>query len=214
MTQTRIIISGTAYCIDMEHLCSGNDFKLITNNFDRKTIFDLCCMIRDITDRNYVIRAIDLSRQMHKCPQNDDDKYFSLLYKMNDLEKEYHEEKQMEQSKAEGENNSCKKLSKADEHCSESVERFTVTKIGFFFYFVLDALGIHLDNDDTKNCKQKAVKIFLARLSGYSIKSFDQKLIPDFKNKHNQNILYNLANGIEAFLPKISENIRKRLEDA
>ena len=214
MTQTRIIISGTAYCIDMEHLCSGNDFKLITNNFDRKTIFDLCCMIRDITDRKYVIRAIDLRRQMLNCPQNDEDKYFSLLNELFDLENEYREVKQMEQSKAEGENNSCKKLSKADEHCSESVERFTVSKIGYFFYFVLDALGIHLDNDDTKNCNQKAVKIFLARLSGYSIKSFNQKLIPDFKNKHDQNILYNLANEIEAFLPKISENIRKRIEDA
>ena len=214
MTQTRIIISGTAYCIDMEHLCSRNDFETITNNFDRKTIFDLCCMICDITDRKYVIRAIDLRRQMLNCPQNDEDKYFSLLNELFDLENEYREVKQMEQSKAEGENNSCKKLSKADEHCSESVERFTVSKIGCFFYFVLDALGIHLDNDDTKNCKQKAVKSFLSRLSGYSIKSFDQKLIPDFKNKHTQNILYNLADEIEAFLPRISENIRKRIENA
>ena len=213
MTQTRIDIPGTARCIDLEHLCSKNDFDCLTNHFDRKTIIELVNSINDRTDRKYVIKAIELSHKLSVCPLNDDEKFYSLLHANIDLENEYLDAKQAEEGKPREEEVTREKLSEAEEQTCEKDERFTAGKIGYLVYFLCDDSGIHADNDDTNNINQKEVKAFLSKLTGYSSKSFNQKVIPDFNNMNTIKMLSQLAKEIEPFLPKISKDIRNRIDN-
>ena len=209
MTQTRIYISGTAYCIDMDHLCSRNDFDKITNHFDMDMIDEVTDGIEDTFDRMYVIEAIKLSWHKQNCKQNIND-FLNIKTKQAELERDY----QVKKAEKEKESNekACKEMVEAIESDTGNGSRYSVRMIGYIFFFILEKLGLFISNDSTKNCNQNKIKEFLSKLTGYKFESFNQKLIPDFNNQATTKVWHNIANELESFLPNLSKEIRDRAE--
>ena len=211
MTQTRIYISGTAYCIDMDHLCSRNDFDKITNHFDMDMIDEVTDGIEDTFDRLYVVYAINLSRQKEKSKQDHNyENFFDIKTKQAELERDY-QEKKAEKEKESNEK-ACKEMVEAIEPDTGKGVRYSARMIGYIFFFILEKLGLFISNDSTKNCNQNKIKEFLSKLTGYKFESFNQKLIPDFNNQSTTKVLHNIANELESFLPNLSKEIRDRAE--
>ena len=211
MTQTRIYISGTAYCIDMDHLCSRNDFDKITNHFDMDMIDEVTDGIEDTFDRMYVIEAINLGRQKEKSIQDHNyENFFDIKTKQAKLERNY--KKKKAEKEKESNEKACKEMVEAIESDTGNGSRYSVRMIGYIFFFILEKLGLFISNDSTKNCNQNKIKEFLSKLTGYKFESFNQKLIPDFNNQSTTKVLHNIANELESFLPNLSKEIRDRAE--
>ena len=211
MTQTRIDISGTAYCIDLEHLCSRNDFEAMTDHFDMDKIAKVANSIEDTFDRKYVIDAINLRWQQEKCKQESNhQKFFEIMGKQTELEKDYLEKKAEMESRDKVK--ASKEMAGAAEPDTANGSRYSARMIGYIFFFILEKLGLFIGNDSTKNCNQNKIKDFLSKLTGYKFESFNQKLIPDFNSKSTTKVLHNIANELEPFLPNLSKEIRDRAE--
>ena len=185
--------------IDFTNLCGGNDFAALTNGYDRKKINELVWSIEDYTDRKFLINAITISKKIEECNQNDCIQYLNLLAEGNELQENYRQEK----TKLKIEPSASVKDSKG----------YNTTESAVLMYFLNDQHSVNTTEVGEKNCLQKNAQTAYSKTFGWSEKSYEGKINPDFTDPAVRKAMEKIANDYKDINPKMVEEIRHQYNE-
>ncbi|MDO4195355.1 MAG: hypothetical protein Q4D33_04300, partial [Prevotellaceae bacterium] len=83
---------------------------------------------------------------------------------------------------------------------------FTARQWGIFLYYASEAEGVYYDTI-SKNTNVKEAVGALVKMTGYGVKSFEGKIIPDLSNEQDRKDAMFVANTIKPVLPKTYESM-------
>lgn len=177
--------------IHYDNLCYDNDFRSLTNNYDRCKIRDLIWSINDKELRTFVNKAIQLQQKMDNNPN--DDVYWDLQEKQLELEK---------QCSAYLEKNVKHKID-----ISEKSKGYNATEFSVYMYFLLDGLSVNARNVGEKTCTQSNLAKLYSKASGMAERSFEGKITLDFTKPAVRTAMEKVANDLRDICPEISKEI-------
>lgn len=183
--------TNNTFEIHYDNLCYDNDFRSLTDNYDRKKIKDLVWSIPDKELRLYANKAIQLQQKIDKNPDNDD--YWDLQTQQLELEKQCSEyiEKNVK--------------NKID--ISEKNKGYNATEFSVYMYFLLDGLSVNARNVGEKTCTQNNLAKLYSKASGMAERSFEGKIALDFTKPAVRTAMEKVANDLKEVCPEIAKEI-------
>lgn len=188
------VINVTSRHIDFNNLCGGNNFAILTDNYNRNSINMLIWAIKDDTDKLYATKAIFLQKKLDKCSDDDDDLYEKLLLEQVTLQKEYADEKHKHTSVP---------ISKIE----EKAKRYNSIESSVLMYFLLDAHSVNFSNSGEKNCSQKNAQKFYSQAFGWAERSYEGKVLLDFTDSSTRKAMEKVANDLKDIAPSVVKEI-------
>ncbi len=180
--------------IDFNKLCDNNDFRVLTNGYNKEDISEL---VRSIPDNDLHVVGIKAIRLQKKLEQEEDeDAYLDILEEQAILQAECSRKYNEPMLKSE----------------SSGGKGLLAREWGILMYYLCESHQIYLDGE-SKNLDLEKVKMFLSQVSGLQLASFNNLCIPNFNVKADRRAMNKIKNITYPVFPALSKRIGEDLDE-
>lgn len=196
-----------SYCqIDFLNLFDNNQFDVLTDNYNLKSIGNLTRSIPDEKLRNYVLNGIQYERKIKSLIEKNEnfDEYIQTLQQCNDLQAECRNHYLTSQNAQKYTETSITLTPEEKKKC------FTAQQQAIFSYYNAQANKVYF-NGQEKNCDQTTAKKALEKIFGKSQVSYNGHIVPKFDNENTRRDMQYVMDTIMPLYPNTAQLIKTEL---